>query len=183
MRGRASDPTQLVAYTQLCLLVQIPRLSEVRALLRLLQEVPSVRAWITVCCKSGNELSSGESLHEFVSLVLREDILGQVIALGVNCTAPVYIDECLQCMKEALGTSGAGRLIIVYPNSGEEWDCNSQKWKVEVETECDISSQQQSFVRRAVGWREAGAVVIGGCCRTTPEIIQSLCIALKRETT
>ncbi len=56
--------------------------------------------------------------------------------------------------------------IIVYPNSGEGWDAERKRWTG--------AADASSFALAAKGWREAGAQLIGGCCRTGPEDIRQL---------
>jgi homocysteine S-methyltransferase len=50
---------------------------------------------------------------------------------------------------------------VVYPNSGEGWDAEARCWIGEAEA--------AEFGTLARQWREAGAQIIGGCCRTGPE--------------
>jgi len=49
---------------------------------------------------------------------------------------------------------------VVYPNSGEDWDAEKKCWRGAAD-----------FADRAGEWYAAGANIIGGCCRTTPEDI------------
>ena len=51
--------------------------------------------------------------------------------------------------------------IAVYPNLGESYDSKTKTWY----------GDAASFVDYVDVWRKAGAEIIGGCCRTTPEII------------
>jgi homocysteine S-methyltransferase len=54
--------------------------------------------------------------------------------------------------------------ILVYPNSGETYDAAKNDWSGDPVFE--------SFGERAREWYQAGAMLIGGCCRTTPEDIR-----------
>jgi len=54
--------------------------------------------------------------------------------------------------------------ILVYPNSGETYDPNKKDW--------NNDPVHHSFGEEAKSWYTAGARLIGGCCRTTPEDIQ-----------
>jgi homocysteine S-methyltransferase len=56
--------------------------------------------------------------------------------------------------------------IIVYPNSGEQWDAVHQCWHGD--------GQIQQFGELARRWRTAGAQWIGGCCRTGPEHVRAV---------
>ena len=55
---------------------------------------------------------------------------------------------------------GINKPLIVYPNSGEEWVADENRW-----------SGTAREVQGATAWYDAGARVIGGCCRTTPDDI------------
>jgi homocysteine S-methyltransferase len=54
--------------------------------------------------------------------------------------------------------------VLVYPNSGETYDAASNDW--------DGAPLCDSFGEEAKQWYNAGARLIGGCCRTTPEDIR-----------
>jgi homocysteine S-methyltransferase len=62
--------------------------------------------------------------------------------------------------------------IIVYPNAGETYDASTKRW-ITAAT-CVL------FVDAARVWQEAGALAIGGCCRTTPADIAGLAQAVSR---
>ena len=50
--------------------------------------------------------------------------------------------------------------IAVYPNSGEIYDPVTKTWRG--------TSEEGGFALAAQAWYQAGARLIGGCCRTTP---------------
>ena len=56
--------------------------------------------------------------------------------------------------------------LIAYPNSGQSYDPLAKRWSG--------AQAQGCLADGARGWYEAGARIIGGCCRTTPEDIRSL---------
>jgi homocysteine S-methyltransferase len=56
--------------------------------------------------------------------------------------------------------------ILVYPNKGETWDGVHKCW-LPAEGHLD-------FITEALRWQQAGATIIGGCCRTTPDDIKQL---------
>ncbi len=55
---------------------------------------------------------------------------------------------------------------MVYPNSGETWDAAGRRWLG--------LADPVEFGVAAVEWQRAGASLIGGCCRTTPEHIAQI---------
>ncbi|MDP7034692.1 MAG: homocysteine S-methyltransferase [Planctomycetota bacterium] len=134
----------------------VPCLSEARAYSHLLREYTAVEAWLSFSCRDDRSLSSGESIQEAVELV---DQMERVVAVGVNCTGPQWIDSIVETMKSA-----TSKPIIVYPNSGECWDSLSHGWieKKRPQIGADL-------LRR---WVDAGAQILGGCCRTGPELVR-----------
>ena len=56
---------------------------------------------------------------------------------------------------------------MVYPNSGEAWDPDGRRWIFG-------AAGPDVDVAAARTWVEAGASLIGGCCRVTPDQIASI---------
>lgn len=136
----------------------IPCLVEAQALVRLLDEFPNISAWISFSARDGVHTNNGELLAECVALLGRHP---QVAAIGVNCTAPRFIPDLIRAAHAV-----TDKPILAYPNSGETYDAHSKSWSGEDTCE--------AFAHEARAWYEAGAWVIGGCCRTTPEHIREL---------
>jgi homocysteine S-methyltransferase len=142
----------------------VPRLDEAEALLRVLEEYPDVGAWISFSCRSGIEVSHGEPFRDCVATVTAQP---QILAQGINCSAPEYVTSLL---IEA--TPVARKPMLAYPNAGERWQPGSNTWLGDTGLE-DIGAQ-------AARWRSAGASLIGGCCRTTPAHIETIARTLHR---
>jgi len=85
----------------------------------------------------------------------------QVLALGVNCVRPEATASLIRELRK-----GSGKPIVVYPNSGEVWDGAAQCWRGSA-----TAAPLAELVRE---WMAAGASLIGGCCRTTPETIREI---------
>lgn len=134
----------------------IPSPLEARALVKLLEEFPGVHAWISFSCRDEAHVCEGEKLEECVRQV---EASPQVAAVGINCTSPKFIPALIGEAKKA-----TRKPILVYPNSGETYDASKNDW--------DGQPLYASFGEEAKVWREAGARLIGGCCRTSPEDIQ-----------
>jgi homocysteine S-methyltransferase len=135
----------------------IPCLREARALLRLLAEFPSISAWFSFTARDENHLSSGEAWLEAVALLSGHP---QVAAIGINCTAPRYVPALVRAAAHTATP------IIAYPNSGEYYDATTGAWYG--------TADCLAFGDAARDWYAAGARVIGGCCRTTPEHIAAI---------
>lgn len=148
----------IAAGTDLLACETIPCLAEAQALIRLLAEFPGTTAWFTFTAKDGEHLSNGGRIADAAAFLDKQP---QAAAIGINCTSPLYIPALIR----EIGKS-ASKPIIVYPNSGEVYDPAANTWHGE--TSCD------SFGVQSKGWFEAGASLIGGCCRTTPGHIREI---------
>ncbi|MCZ2861228.1 homocysteine S-methyltransferase [Blastococcus sp. VKM Ac-2987] len=85
----------------------------------------------------------------------------EVVAVGVNCTAPAAIGPTIAA------AAAAGKPIVVYPNSGEVWDAAARRWAGTPGVAPDA----------VTGWIGAGARLVGGCCRVRPADIAAVAAA------
>ena len=136
----------------------IPSLDEAGAILIALEEHPDVPAWISFTCRDKTHVAHGERLPDCGMLL---DGHPQVVAVGINCTAPALILPLLHQLRPS-----TTKPIVVYPNSGETWDAQTRSWHGDVDP--------AELANHAAAWRAAGAQAIGGCCRTRPQHIQEL---------
>jgi homocysteine S-methyltransferase len=137
----------------------IPSYAEARALARLLAETPDVRAWISFTGRDERHISDGTPIADCAALFAGNP---QVVAVGVNCTAPHFVPGLIGQI--------ASLPAVVYPNSGEIWDAANRRWLG--------LADPVEFATAAKTWQAAGASIIGGCCRTTPEHIRQIRSAL-----
>ncbi len=140
----------------------VPSFAESRALARLLSETPDAKAWLSFSCRDGEHISDGTSIAHCVELL---DPMPQVAAVGVNCTAPLHILRLVEAIR-----SVTEKPIVVYPNSGEIYDARRKCWTG--------VADPGDFAGAGLGWFDAGARLLGGCCRTRPETIRRLRQAL-----
>ncbi len=138
----------------------IPSRVEARALARLLGEVPGPPAWLSFCCRDDRRLSDGSDL---AATAAELDGCERIAAFGVNCTAPRHVPGLITRLCGA-----TEKPVAVYPNSGETWDAVEKRWFDRVEETEGRAGGAPTRNRgtAAAGWREAGAQLIGGCCRT-----------------
>jgi len=134
----------------------IPCLIEAQAIAKLLKEFPNITAWISFTAGDGKHISEGQV---FADCVKQLEDNPQIAAIGVNCTSPEYISSLICEAKKA-----TIKPVLVYPNSGETYDATKNDWKGD--------PVYESFGEQAREWYDAGARMIGGCCRTTPEDIR-----------
>ena len=140
----------------------IPCLAEGVALARLLPEFPAISAWLSFSCCDGERVCHGEPYAEVVAAVEGGK---QVAAVGVNCTPPQHAESLIRKARAV-----TAKPIVVYPNSGERWDASARCWIAGI--------GGTNFGEAALAWREAGANLIGGCCRSGPEDVAAIRAAL-----
>ncbi|KAF6586994.1 MULTISPECIES: homocysteine S-methyltransferase [Paenibacillus] len=142
----------------------IPCMVEARAIARLLKEFPGTYAWISFSAKDEQHISNGESIAACAKWLNEHE---QVAAVGINCTLPKLIPSLIHEIH-----SHTDKPVVVYPNLGEEYDPVTKTWQGHTCTE--------TFGQSARQWYEAGARMIGGCCRTQPQDIREI-VAWSRE--
>ncbi|QNE48013.1 homocysteine S-methyltransferase [Glaciihabitans sp. INWT7] len=135
----------------------IPSLAEVEAIVSEIDGT-GMPAWISVTSAAGL-LRSGESLER--AFEIASDI-EEVIAVGVNCTHPRDVAAAIVAARRMTSVP-----VIVYPNSGEDWDAVGRRWTGE-------PGLSGSLVQE---WIALGAGAVGGCCRIGPAQIASLAAA------
>ncbi|WP_347060523.1 homocysteine S-methyltransferase [Blastococcus sp. HT6-30] len=86
----------------------------------------------------------------------------EVLAVGVNCTAPAAVAATVAA------AAAAGKPIVVYPNSGETWDAAARRW-----------TGSPGIGPGAPSWIEAGARLVGGCCRVRPADVAAIATAVR----
>ncbi|MFD6435214.1 homocysteine S-methyltransferase [Streptomyces venezuelae] len=129
----------------------VPDTDEARALLRAVRGL-GVPAWLSYSI-AGTRTRAGQPLDEAFALAADAD---DVIAVGVNCCDPRDAGAAV-----ALAARVTGKPVVVYPNSGEAWDAAARGWR----------GPARFSAGQVAGWREAGARLIGGCCRVGPAAI------------
>ena len=143
----------------------IPSLEEAAVLAELLTDVRTP-AWISFACRDKKRISDGTPIADAVALFSEHPT---VLAVGVNCTPPQYVEPLIG----SIAAAAPSKAILAYPNSGERYEASDGSWSGVV-TETD-------FAAAAIDWLEAGATLVGGCCRVGPAHIAA--IAESRQST
>ncbi|ANU15663.1 homocysteine S-methyltransferase [Planococcus maritimus] len=136
----------------------LPCLVEAKAIVSVLEEFPQVSAWFTFSAKDEFHISDGKLIADCAKWLEEQP---QVAAIGINCTAPQFIESLIQEVK-----STSSKPVIVYPNSGATYDPVSKTWSEE--------PSASAFSANSKAWYQAGADIIGGCCSTTPADIAAI---------
>ena len=136
----------------------LPSFAEAQALVKLLAEFPDARAWFSFTLRDAGHISDGTPLAEVVGWLNQQP---QVVALGVNCVALESVTPALQQLQTL-----TDKPLVVYPNSGEQYDAGSKTWH-SAPSGCTLHD-------KLAEWQQAGARLIGGCCRTSPGDIAAI---------
>ena len=138
----------------------IPSILEVEALASEFAhfEKPAILS-ITV---ADGKLRDGSSLEDVATIVRGTQLAG----LGINCCTTA---EALTALRILAPLSDLP--FAVYPNSGEEWDHTGRRWTGALE-EASLTDSVHALV-------EAGARLVGGCCRVTPQDIAAIAAQLQ----
>jgi homocysteine S-methyltransferase len=143
----------------------LPSLDEALAIGEALTPWPELAAWFCFTCKDDRHVAHGELLGESAAEVAR---FPQTVAIGLNCTHPALIPSLIGELRRA-----SNQLVVVYPNSGEEWDAVGRCWTGK--------GDPVSYGAKAAEWFDAGAQIVGGCCRTRPAHIRQVVEAAERQ--
>jgi homocysteine S-methyltransferase len=142
----------------------IPSVVEARALVRALERVSEVPAWISFSCRDGAHLCDGTPFRPAAEIATGSP---SVVAVGINCTAPLHAVSLIELVRSA-----SDRPVVCYPNRGSFWDPMRKTWT-------DPPRQDMRSPLRPAEWRAAGARLIGGCCGTTPDDIAVMASSLR----
>ncbi len=143
----------------------IPSHAEARVLAGLLADA-ATPAWMSFACKDGAAICDGTRIEDACA-TFREH--PRVLALGVNCTPPQFVVSLIEKIRSA----APGKAVVVYPNSGERFVAGENRW-TGTATIDDVADAVRA-------WRDAGANIIGGCCRIGPDAIRALAAALQQQ--
>lgn len=136
-----------------------PRLDEVLAVLGLLRdEFAGTEAFVSFSLGDAGHLPDGTVLADAARAVTE---FSSVVAVGVNCVPRGWVTDALTALHEATDLP-----LLAYPNSGEVYDPTTKTWSPGPDQD-----QQAALVPQ---WIQAGARLLGGCCRTSPSTITEL---------
>ncbi|MET8471399.1 homocysteine S-methyltransferase [Streptomyces sp. NPDC006422] len=138
----------------------VPDADEARALARAVRGL-GVPAWLSYSV-DGASTRAGQPLEEAFAVASEAD---EVVAVGVNCCAPADVEPAVRIAARV-----TGKPVVVYPNSGEEWDAGARAW----------AGRSTFTPEQVTGWRDAGARLVGGCCRVGPGAVAGIATALER---
>jgi len=132
----------------------VPDIDEAEALATAVAGL-GIPAWLSYTI-AGERTRAGQSLAEAFAVAADGP---DVVAVGVNCCAPSDVPAAVAVAREV-----TGKPVIVYPNSGEEWDARRRAW----------TGRSGYSAVQPRQWIAAGAQIVGGCCRVRPADIAEI---------
>ncbi len=132
----------------------VPDIDEAEALVGLVRRL-GVPAWLSYTI-DGAFTRAGQPLAEAFAVAAG---VPEVVAVGVNCCAPGDVLPAIEIARAV-----TDKPVIVYPNSGEQWDGPHRKWVGTAAWSAELAPQ----------WVAAGARIVGGCCRVMPDDIAAI---------
>lgn len=132
----------------------MPDVDEAEALMDLVRGL-GLPAWLSYTI-DGAYTRAGQPLADAFAVAVG---VSEVVAVGVNCCAP---SDVLQAIEVARAVTD--KPVIVYPNSGELWDAIRRTWMGPPLFSPQLVPQ----------WIQAGARIVGGCCRVRPADIAEI---------
>jgi homocysteine S-methyltransferase len=148
----------------------IPNFVELQAILSLLKDVDNAAgerrrapSYISLVCSDAQTMADGTDAATAFAAIRDAKLGARLAGVGVNCTAPPFVAPLISLIQRVFATASCCPPIIVYPNSGEQFDGATHTW-----------SGEALPIDAARVWAAAGARAIGGCCRVTPQHLRAM---------
>ena len=164
----------------------IPSLAECQALRDLLsdtelfgrnEESPAI--YVSLACRNGCELNDGTNVKEALQ-VFRN--VPNLHGIGFNCCDVKHLKGLLTVwiQQELERKQQSTRCLVFYPNSGETWNAADETWQAG--TGCTDATEMARQLYECIQFVESQwpkdrmlpPILVGGCCRTTPQAITEL---------
>lgn len=151
----------------------IPNINEIKAILSWDETIISKPFFIGLSVHENGLLRDGTTMAQVAEVIksLGHKLNPNFTFLGINCVSFNPSSDILASIHDVLPDLP----LLAYPNSGEVYDTVNKIWL----PNHDKLNSWDSVVKRYI---DAGARIIGGCCRTTPRDIQEVSEAVKKYT-
>ncbi|KAJ2334991.1 Catalyzes methyl transfer from S-methylmethionine (SMM) to adenosyl-L-homocysteine (AdoMet) [Coemansia sp. RSA 2681] len=165
MLARCLDTAELRGQIDLLAMETIPSAEEASAIVRALDRLDQdgvvlPAAWIAFTTAATSQTGLGEPIEDAVRAATSSP---RVCAVGINCVPTHIVPGLLANIARVSPVP-----VVCYPN-GQTWQGSASAWG-------DASTQVSpaDYAKSAMEWVQNGALVVGGCCKTTPEHIRTL---------
>lgn len=154
----------------------LPRIDEVRATRRVMQEITDKKYWISCVFPNDDaKLPDGTDIELLVRTLLEGE--SPPFAIGINCTKVHKISNLIAAFDKAAISQGfdVPRLVL-YPDGagGKVYDTKLQQWIGDDQDEAPWDKQVFDIVSDV--WKRSAwkGIIVGGCCKTSPGHIEKL---------
>jgi homocysteine S-methyltransferase len=159
----------------------IPLLREVKAIKRAMESFASDKKYWIACTfpdgKSSQSTEDGGRVEvEEIVRTLVSDEGKRPDGIGINCTNPAYTPDLIDTFNNTLRSSHSDRKpwFVLYPDGGQVYDPISRSWSKEKLTPKEWTERIMGDVKVVDKSGLWAGVVVGGCCKTSPEEIGEL---------
>ncbi|CZS94289.1 related to homocysteine S-methyltransferase [Rhynchosporium agropyri] len=185
-KRRCWQDVDLVAFETLPLKEEITAVRRVMGQLSPTDGVDSKDFWIS-CVFPGERmcLPDGSKVGEIVRLMLEQgEGLSVPLAVGINCTKVGKLEGLVEEFEREVGRLVEGGdvewpALVLYPDGtdGEVYDTTRKEWVKSAGVSKSVMSWDETvfgIVDRAQKRGFWNSIIVGGCCKTTPEDISKL---------
>lgn len=138
----------------------IPSLREISILNNLLEQSDK-EVWISMTCNNTLNLRDNSSLKKACEILSQSK---KISTIGLNCFDPSITNIAIEKLRLY-----SNKKILVYPNSGEKYNCENKTWL-----------GKNKFNDQSISnWIKESPDIIGGCCRIGKDEIKQFKTILK----
>lgn len=161
----------------------IPLLREVRAIKRAMGDFGDDKKYWIACtfpdgqCAESTGDGGRVGVDEVVRTLLSEEGR-RPDGVGINCTNPAYIPTLINTFDDTLRSLSNTNIekpwFVLYPDGGQVYDPISRTWSKEKLTPKEWTERIMDDVRSIDETGLWAGIIVGGCCKTSPEEIAEL---------
>ncbi|CCD25344.1 homocysteine S-methyltransferase family protein NDAI_0F00250 [Naumovozyma dairenensis CBS 421] len=150
----------------------IPNVYELKTILSWGTDILPKPFYIGLSVHENGVLRDGTTMSQVADIInsLSDKLNPNLVLLGINCVSLAHSPDILDSIHSNLPDLP----LIVYPNSGEVYDTVKKIW---LPPNDETYMSWDEVVER---YLKAGARIIGGCCRTTPNDIKQISDAVHK---
>lgn len=149
----------------------IPNFHELKAILSWDEKKIAKPFYVSLTTHDSGVLRDGTAMEDIAQYIkcLGNNLNPNFMLLGINCVSFNDSRDILELLHNALPEM----LLLAYPNNGEVYEPKKKIWLANKCKTTSWDSVVKSFIN-------SGARIIGGCCRTSPQDIADVSIAVKK---
>jgi homocysteine S-methyltransferase len=177
------DVLDMLAFETIPLPREMLAVRKAVATLRAETRVRNQPFWISAVFPSGRfpearEENTSHCMQLLCAAAFNDDLnLAQPAGIGINCTPPSFVGGLVEEMRQHLVSLAVAPWLVLYPNGGGIYDPLRRTWGEDDTALGETGSwavELASIARREEASGIWSGVVVGGCCKTTPNDIRAL---------